>query len=194
MHAVCHALRISPATLTECFSDPFWVLRLISYPPRCPESTDSVARPRPSLGCGPHRDYGWLTFVITDERPDSVGALEISRDGSDAGFEPAVLPPPGCFLLNFGDCLEALTNGLFPATLHRVAQPRTERLAIAAFIGNHFLEFQLRLVAPWPRPEGRSGRLLTSFLGCFVCVCFKRSQTFPGKLALYLLFSRWHRT
>lgn len=137
MRAVCHALRMPPAVLADCFSDPFWILRLISYPSDSANDMDAACS-EPKLGCGQHRDYGWLTFVITDESPGSIGALEISTDGSDNKFEPAALPPPGSFLLNFGDCLEALTNGLFPATLHRVACPRRDRLAIAAFVGKFF--------------------------------------------------------
>jgi isopenicillin N synthase-like dioxygenase len=153
MRAVCHTLRLPPAVLDECFSNPFWILRLIHYP-----AAESVVETVPGVthGCGAHRDYGWLTFVVTDEQPGTQAALEVSKDGSADGFAPAALPPTGGLLLNFGDCLEALTGGCFPATLHRVARPPKDRLSIAAFVEPNFSWRISPLALTLPPTEGVS--------------------------------------
>ncbi|TPX37765.1 hypothetical protein SeMB42_g06895 [Synchytrium endobioticum] len=59
-------------------------------------------------------DYGCLTILNTD---DTTGALQVL--GKD-GVWLAADPVPGCFVINIGDMLRNLTNGLYQSTLHRV--------------------------------------------------------------------------
>jgi isopenicillin N synthase-like dioxygenase len=155
MRGVCHALLLPEAALADSFSDPFWLIRLIHYPAAAAAAAAGDGRvTRDELGCGAHRDYGWLTMVVSDEDPGSVAAMQVSKDGSPGGFAPAAVPPAGCFLLNFGDCLEALTHGAFPATLHRVLRPPRDRLSVAVFVEPNFgwRIGALRLPTASPRP------------------------------------------
>ncbi|TPX37889.1 hypothetical protein SeLEV6574_g07835 [Synchytrium endobioticum] len=66
------------------------------------------------ISCGEHCDYGCLTILNTD---DTTGALQVL--GKD-GVWLAADPVPGCFVINIGDMLRNLTNGLYQSTLHRV--------------------------------------------------------------------------
>ena len=69
--------------------------------------------------CGEHSDYGTITFLYNDD----LGGLEVRAvDGSWLRAKPL----PGSILVNVGDLLEIFSDGLFPATLHRVVIPEEE--------------------------------------------------------------------
>jgi isopenicillin N synthase-like dioxygenase len=67
-----------------------------------------------SFRAGPHTDYGTLSLLLPD--PD-VGGFE-----AYVGGEWIEVPPlsKDVLLVNVGDLLERWTNGILPATLHRV--------------------------------------------------------------------------
>ncbi len=69
--------------------------------------------------CGEHSDYGTLTFLYQDD----IGGLEVRA--VDNSWIKAT-PRAGTILINVGDLLEMWSNGLFPATLHRVVIPPEE--------------------------------------------------------------------
>lgn len=106
--------------------DPFWVMRIIHYPPleqaaasSGSESTlaafqgEEVER-SVQLSCGEHTDYGLLTIVNQDE---NVSALQVKNS---AGKWVAADPIPGTFVCNIGDMFKVWTNGLYQPTMHRV--------------------------------------------------------------------------
>ncbi|KAJ7546118.1 hypothetical protein O6H91_08G025400 [Diphasiastrum complanatum] len=109
--------------------DPMAALRLLHY---------SAERSIPELGilgAGAHCDYGMLTLLATD----SVPGLQICRqkDATPQIWED-VLPLEGAYVVNLGAMLERWSNGLFRATLHRVANPGKERYSIAFFMEPNF--------------------------------------------------------
>ncbi len=82
-------------------------LRLIQYPPQ-------QGRIEPAtLGCGAHTDYGFLTVLAQDQ----AGGLQLKNCAGDWIAAP---PIPGTFVVNIAEMVERWTNGLYPATLHRV--------------------------------------------------------------------------
>ncbi|KAH6803913.1 2-oxoglutarate and oxygenase superfamily protein [Perilla frutescens var. frutescens] len=103
--------------------DPFWVLRIIGYPP--PTRTD--------VGCGPHTDYGLLTLLNQD---DHITALQVRNiDGEWISAAPV----PGTFVCNIGDMLKILTNGLYESTLHRVINKSAKyRVCVAYFYETNY--------------------------------------------------------
>jgi isopenicillin N synthase-like dioxygenase len=114
-----------PSDYFLCRCDkPTAQLRILHYP-RQVASGDT-------LSVGPHSDYEALTILSQDD----VGGLQIRRpDGSWID----VTPIPDAFVLNIGEMLTMWTNGLLPATLHRVRTPRSaDRYSVAFFYGTNY--------------------------------------------------------
>ncbi|TVQ06817.1 MAG: isopenicillin N synthase family oxygenase [Leptolyngbya sp. DLM2.Bin27] len=103
------------------------VLRLVHYPA-------VGANPVGSLRAAPHEDINLITLLCEATAP----GLEVLVQGQ---WLP-VQTHPGQIVIDTGDMLQSLTNGLFKSTTHRVVNPRS---------GN-----QSRLSMPFfvhPRPE-----------------------------------------
>ena len=66
-----------------------------------------------ALGISEHSDYGLATVLAQDENP----GLQVKNA---AGAWIGAPPVPGTFVINLGQQMERLTNGLFKATPHRV--------------------------------------------------------------------------
>lgn len=96
------------------FRFPITGMRALHYPPMPPDSESNAN------GLGAHADFSWLTLVLQD----AIGGLEVlNKDGVwiDAP------PKPGTLVCNVGQYLERQTNGVFPATVHRVRNKTGER-------------------------------------------------------------------
>lgn len=114
----------------ECFagamSEPIGIQRLLHYPSQSRVEDDSI------IGIGAHTDYGLLTLLAQDQ----VGGLQVlSRDRVwiDA---PHI---PGTLVVNVGDMLQRLTNGLYLANLHRVINVSgAERYSMPFFFDFNF--------------------------------------------------------
>lgn len=70
----------------------------------------------------PHTDLGSLTFVFASMPglqvlPVGMGQNPASYDESDWRY---VVPRPGHAVVNIGDCVSIMTNGLLKSALHRV--------------------------------------------------------------------------
>ena len=125
-------------------ADPFWVLRVIHYPPLAspPPHRGELDRSTP-LSCGEHTDYGLLTIV--NQEP-TVSALQVKNAEGRWVDAP---PLSGAFCCNIGDMFRVWTNGLLMPTLHRVvnAEPGVSRVSTP-----FFFETELdALIAPLPQ-------------------------------------------
>jgi isopenicillin N synthase-like dioxygenase len=100
---------------------PIQHLKIIRYPGR-----DQVASDQ---GVGPHKDAGFLTLLLQDER----GGLEVETAEGWLAADPI----PGTFVVNIGESLELASNGYLRATVHRVVSPLAgwDRTSIAYFPG-----------------------------------------------------------
>ncbi|XXH00738.1 Transporter of the ATP-binding cassette (ABC) [Hypoxylon texense] len=127
------SLNLQPGQRFEDFHDPSRpapdILRLLKY----------HADERPSnIPQTPHTDLGSLTFVFTSTPGLQVLPPSVQRS---AGTPPAetewqyVQPLPGHAIVNIGDCLTKMTNGLLKSALHRVGplpgRPMPERYSFA---------------------------------------------------------------
>lgn len=113
------------------------ILRILHYPPV------PAAVPPNSLRAAPHEDINLITLLCESTGP----GLELWHDG---GWLP-VESLPGQIVVDTGDMLQALTNGLFKSTTHRVV--------------NHDIGSTRRFSLPFfmhPRPEFD----LTPLSGC----------------------------
>ncbi|RDX97689.1 Gibberellin 3-beta-dioxygenase 1, partial [Mucuna pruriens] len=96
-------------------------LHLNSYP-SCPD-------PDRAMGLAPHTDSTLLTIL----HQSNVSGLQVLKEGE--GWV-AVPPLPGGLVINIGDLLHILSNGLYPSVLHRVRVNRTrQRFSVAYLYG-----------------------------------------------------------
>lgn len=113
LRALSLALHPSPPKedlFTEFLKNPFWVMRIIGYPPLY----SSPDHEEGGVSCGEHTDYGCVTLLLAD---NTRGALQV-RDKEDGWINAD--PLEGAYVVNIGDMLERWTNGLWKSTRHRV--------------------------------------------------------------------------
>ncbi|OAY83482.1 Leucoanthocyanidin dioxygenase [Ananas comosus] len=92
----------------------------VSYYPKCPQ-------PELTLGLSAHSDPGGLTVLSADDR---VLGLQVRK----AGRWITVRPLPGALIVNVGDQIQVITNGIYKSVEHRVVvNAVAERLSIAVF-------------------------------------------------------------
>ncbi|KAK7407473.1 hypothetical protein VNO78_09424 [Psophocarpus tetragonolobus] len=115
------ALKIKPNELLELFEDVNQGMRMNCYPP-CPQ-------PKHVIGLNPHSDAGGLTILM---QANEIEGLEIRKDGMWVPIKPL----PNAFIINIGDILEILTNGIYRSIEHRATiNSEKERISIASFHG-----------------------------------------------------------
>jgi len=112
---VLQALAPELGLTTHWFDDKVrWgtsLLRILHYPPVAPETPEGAVR------SAAHEDINFLTLM-----PAARGAgLELlDRDGSWLPIQA----DPSTLIVDSGDMLARLTNGVIPATTHRVVNPQ----------------------------------------------------------------------
>ncbi|KAJ6363290.1 hypothetical protein OIU78_003463 [Salix suchowensis] len=108
----------------SCFLDqygerPLVTARFNFYPP-CP-------RPDRILGVKPHADASAITFLLQDKE---VEGLQFLKD--DEWFRVPIIPH--ALLINVGDQVEIMSNGIFKSPVHRVVtNTEKERNTLAVF-------------------------------------------------------------
>ncbi|KAK2376029.1 hypothetical protein P8452_48154 [Trifolium repens] len=112
-------LKMKRNELLEFFEDPGQGIRMNYYPP-CPQ-------PENVIGLNPHSDSGALTILL---QVNEVEGLQIRKDGMWIPIKPL----SNAFVINIGDMLEILTNGIYRSIEHRaIINSKNERISIAAF-------------------------------------------------------------
>ncbi|RZC49698.1 hypothetical protein C5167_018134 [Papaver somniferum] len=116
------ALQVQAAEIkgmSEVFKDGTQAMRMNYYPP-CPQ-------PNLAIGLTSHSDFGGLTILL---QINEVEGLQIKREGTWISVKPL----PNAFVVNVGDILEIMTNGIYHSVDHRaVVNSTNERLSIATF-------------------------------------------------------------
>ncbi|XP_055961676.1 protein SRG1-like [Mercurialis annua] len=119
LEQMAKALSIKFEEVDENYGEGWQSMRMNYYPP-CP-TPDHV------IGLNPHSDAGGLTILL---QVNEIEGLQIRKDGN---WIP-VKPLPEAFVINIGDSLEIMTNGIYPSIEHRATVNSTkERLSIATF-------------------------------------------------------------
>ncbi|MBU6285461.1 MAG: isopenicillin N synthase family oxygenase [Betaproteobacteria bacterium] len=103
------------------------ILRVIHYPP-------VPASPTQSLRAGAHEDINVITLLLGAEEP----GLQIR---SRAGDWLPVNPEAGSMVVNVGDMLQRLSNGVLRSTSHRVVNPASDRASSSRYAMPFFLHF-----------------------------------------------------
>ena len=91
----------------ECLEEPLYYSRILKYPTHPKDATLN------KLGAGVHTDWGFLTMLLQDQN----GGLEVQNSDGEWILAP---PIPGTYLINLGEMVPVITNGLYKAKPHRV--------------------------------------------------------------------------
>ncbi|APA13195.1 hypothetical protein sscle_10g079650 [Sclerotinia sclerotiorum 1980 UF-70] len=139
---VAEALNISPSSLHSFLSSQHR-LKVVHYSPIT--SSDN------NQGVGPHKDSsGWWTFLLQASPPHVRGLQVMNRSGRWIDV-PNI---PSTFVVNIGQAFEVATNGLCPATTHRVLSSEYDRYSIPFFQGVRGDATKKDFEALWPQFEG----------------------------------------
>ncbi|KAK9227582.1 hypothetical protein WN943_012635 [Citrus x changshan-huyou] len=122
--AMGKALKMDAKEMEEMFEDGRQSVRMAYYPP-CP-TPDQV------MGLAPHSDGSGITIL---HQVNGVDGLEIKKDG--VWFPARILPD--ALLVNVGDILEIMSNGVYRSVEHRATVNSVkERISIAFFVSPKF--------------------------------------------------------
>ncbi|KAF9953971.1 hypothetical protein BGZ72_005009 [Mortierella alpina] len=106
MEAVALSLNLKASYFRDLFgANPYYRLKCARYP--------SVERAA-TIGCGAHKDTGFLTVLLQD----MVGGLQGQDPATGEWMDTR--PIPDTFIVTMGQSIERLTGGLYHATVHRV--------------------------------------------------------------------------
>lgn len=122
MQAFALALNLPTGAFEPIIDAPLGTLSFNHYPRHSGRIGHEV------LGISEHSDYGLVTLLAQDQVP---GLQVKNADGHWVGAPPL----PGSFVINLGQQMERLTNGLFKATAHRVVNASgSERYSLPFFL------------------------------------------------------------
>ncbi|OMO80259.1 Oxoglutarate/iron-dependent dioxygenase [Corchorus olitorius] len=113
------ALRMDPHDMKALFEEGHQGMRMNYYPP-CPE-------PELAIGLNSHSDAIGLTILL------QINEMEGLQIRKDEAWVP-VKPLPNAFVINIGDILEIVSNGIYRSVEHRATvNSIKERVSIATF-------------------------------------------------------------
>ncbi|WJX57504.1 Oxoglutarate-dependent flavonoid 7-O-demethylase 1 [Trifolium repens] len=113
------ALKVEPNEMLKVLDDMIQSMRMNYYPP-CPQ-------PENVIGLNPHSDAGVLTILL---QANEIEGLQIRKDGQWISIKPLT----NAFVINVGDVLEIVTNGIYRSIEHRaIVNSKKERISIASF-------------------------------------------------------------
>ncbi|MFL6752976.1 MAG: isopenicillin N synthase family dioxygenase [Sphingomicrobium sp.] len=128
LKAIARYLRIDEDYFADTVRDGNSVLRLLHYPP-------IEGEPGSHVRAGAHEDINTITLLLGAEE---AGLELLTKDGR---WIP-VAPKPGALVVNIGDMLQRLTNGVLRSTSHRVVNPPPERRGRSRYSMPFFLHFR----------------------------------------------------
>jgi len=143
LRAIARFLNVDEEYFTDTVRDGNSVMRLLHYPAQG-EPTGNHIR------AGAHEDINTITLLLGAEE----AGLELKT--KDGRWIP-VSPKPGELVINIGDMLQRLTNGVLRSTSHRVVNPAPDRASHARYSMPFFLHFRPDFVIealPGTVPEG----------------------------------------
>ena len=128
LNALARYLEIDENYFEDAVRDGNSVLRALHYPPQTEPTGEHIR-------AGAHEDINAITLLLG---ADEAGLELLTKDGR---WIP-VSPKPGELVINIGDMLQRLTNGVLRSTSHRVVNPTPDRASRARFSMPFFLHFR----------------------------------------------------
>ncbi|XP_059289635.1 protein SRG1-like [Lycium ferocissimum] len=119
LNQLAKALRMDEKEIRELFSDAMQSMRMNYYPP-CPE-------PDRAIGLSPHSDADALTILF---QLNETEGLQVRKDGTWVPIKQL----PNALIVNIGDMMEIVSNGVYKSIEHRATvNSNEERLSVATF-------------------------------------------------------------
>jgi isopenicillin N synthase-like dioxygenase len=128
LKAIARYLKIDEDYFENAVRDGNSVLRALHYPPQTEPTGEHIR-------AGAHEDINAITLLLGAEE---AGLELLTRDGR---WIP-VSPDPGELVINIGDMLQRLTNGVLRSTSHRVVNPTPDRASRGRYSMPFFLHFR----------------------------------------------------
>jgi isopenicillin N synthase-like dioxygenase len=128
LKAIARYLSIDEGYFDDAVRDGNSVLRALHYPPHGEPTGEHIR-------AGAHEDINAITLLLGAEE---AGLELLTKDGR---WIP-VSPRPGELVINIGDMLQRLTNGVLTSTSHRVINPAPDRASHARYSMPFFLHFR----------------------------------------------------
>ncbi|KAI3909849.1 hypothetical protein MKX01_014535 [Papaver californicum] len=105
--------------MADLFEGGIHTMRMNYYPP--------FPQPEHVIGLTPHSDAGGLTILL---QLNEVDGLQIRKENTWVPIKPL----PNAFVVNIGDILEIMSNGIYRSAEHRATINSTKkRLSVAIF-------------------------------------------------------------
>ncbi|SCU83032.1 LAFA_0D01376g1_1 [Lachancea sp. 'fantastica'] len=119
---ICEAIGLPAGRLDSYFKpNQQCKIKLISYPEKANKEPQNLkeGKPEDAQGVGPHRDSDFITFIF--QASEHTGSLQVQN------FQGKWVPidnVPGSLVVAVGQTLEAITDGVCKATIHKVTSPQ----------------------------------------------------------------------
>ncbi|CAK7357435.1 unnamed protein product [Dovyalis caffra] len=121
---IAEALKMDLKEIEEMFDDGVQAVRMTYYPP-CPQ-------PELVMGLRPHSDATGITIL---NQLNGIDGLQVKKDGV---WIPVKFIPDA-LVVNVGDILEILSNGVYNSVEHRATvNSEKERISISFFVSPKF--------------------------------------------------------
>lgn len=145
-------------------------LMVINYYPPCPQ-------PELTIGLPPHSDHGLLTLL----NHNGLGGLQVMHNGKWVPINPL----PDSIIVNLGDQMEILTNGIYKSVIHRaMVNNEATRISLGTANGPP-LDF---IVGPAPElVESKTRPAAYREITYREYMSLKRSSELKGKSSLDLI-------
>ena len=128
LRAIARFLNVDEDYFTDTVRDGNSVMRLLHYPAQTEPTGEHIR-------AAAHEDINTITLLLGAEE----AGLELKT--KDGRWIP-VSPKPGELVINIGDMLQRLTNGVLRSTSHRVVNPTPDRASHARYSMPFFLHFR----------------------------------------------------
>jgi isopenicillin N synthase-like dioxygenase len=128
LRAIARFLKVDEDYFTDTVKDGNSVMRLLHYPAQSEPTGEHIR-------AGAHEDINTITLLLGAEE----AGLELKT--KDGRWIP-VISRPGELVINIGDMLQRLTNGVLRSTSHRVVNPAPDRASHARYSMPYFLHFR----------------------------------------------------
>ncbi|OMO61684.1 Oxoglutarate/iron-dependent dioxygenase [Corchorus olitorius] len=124
LKAMARSLNLEENCFLNQYGDQATMQARFNYYPVCP-------KPEQVLGVKPHADGSAITMLLQDKE---VEGLQVLKD--DQWFRVPIIPQ--ALLINVGDQVEIMSNGIFKSPVHRVlTNSERERITLAVFCIPH---------------------------------------------------------
>jgi len=129
LQAIALHLDLNRDFFDDTVEDGNSVMRLLHYPPLGEDAPDGAIR------AAAHGDINTITLLLGAEE---AGLELLTRSGEWRAIDV----PEGALVINVGDMLERLTNGVLRSTTHRVVNPRGAGAGRSRYSMPFFLHFR----------------------------------------------------